>query len=929
MRAYWVCLRIGALCVAVIVSTSRAWSSPQGWYGYGRGAWSSTSDTKTPDDAPQGTAFENLQLVADAAPGPTYNGSTTLESYWAPNTAGSIWLRVQIQSPTSSPYSGGLNNAPIAILLGTGSPGTGWLGVGAEFSSDITFDGNSTNPWPPAAFSPTATSDRRPFPGAPMRLGMVLDSSDSTVWSNVGTPPAAAWSSQPTSIGWTPVSSTPLFGMYAVDPSANRELFFQSAFVPSGTTGGVFYNYQSSPPPAASTTFGSAVTGDPWVLFSDLALPSGVTYDVGSGTTYGVFDFMGNVTVPATSALWNSDQALANPNTSFVLGTANTFQGAGRIVLGQLNVQSSNFRIQNAKVEALQGGPTIVAPNPPAPAKPIAAIILWPQSRTTVGAGSELTTADNLEIWARATLAGLGTVTASGGALSCGTIAPGDGQTLGTLTLNGPLTLTRAYGFSLQQSVIDVPVNPTAHARLTLTSTPTLGGQLLIPVSRSPGFFQEGERLTVLSAPSFSGAFSSIQTPGAGPISAFLSINLEITPTTYDMVVSRIRSYLDTACTENQRRVAGALDLSRTTGCQSPALAVGLAQTIDQLSLASFDCSCVWDRVSGLEILGMLQSGLTSASQLSRATQWEVWRAQDGWTMRPQELASVRAWADGSYGQSTWSGGSAVEHLQTQGGYGIVGIEGSSSDGWVGGATAHYSPGRQNWDGLGSVGHLWLAGGGLYAAWSSPSQWWIDGSTWYATGSAQIDAVGGSLERVPLFETEPFGGSCSRCLRGSPSGWGAAFRLEGGYRWHAPVLLQPYLALQGNWVRINAFCEEGAPEDLPLRYRDNSSSLTWVSPGFRLSQFWESPNGHLVAPELVVELNQAIGSRTERAWTGFEGSPFFAELESPPLPRTTVFLSGGLQLVWNRSLSGQLRANLQKGASFEASGVDVQVAVTF
>lgn len=760
-----------------------------------------------------------------------------------------------------------------------------------------------------------------------MRLGVVLTTvggsspTSNTAWVNNGSPAASGiWSSNtPFSAGSLTTGRSPFLAGFALPstPSSEAAFQYQSVFIP---TEGEFYQYSSQSISTALTP-GDA-NGDPWVIFDGSTTVTGTgslsISQAGFGYGWaGIFEFLGDLTVQtggSVSAFCSDANAY---NTTIINGPSNVFTGPGTMELGQIMVESADWQLVNAVVQANQGGPSKYgAGNNPWPA-----VLFYPDTKTTLDANSQLTSPDNMELRTRATLAGLGKISASTGFASNGRIQPGTASQLGTLTFRLGTVLT-----CYPESEVYTVVTPSVNSQLKLESTPTLDGALTVVCVHAPGY-KAGQVFTVVEARSFTKAFATVSTPGS-VVSAFLRLDYQQTSTQKNMVVERYATYRSTACTENEKLVAGALDMAWATSCVSNDLADGLASTIDSLPLSAFSCGCVWEQVSGVEVIGLLQSGIANASQLTRSVQWELWRAQDGWALSSQGSAG-RVWGDGSYGQARWTSGDDSLHLHSRGGYGILGGEAQIGQDGVVGVTAHYSPSHQSWESLDSTSKLWLAGGGLYAGWTQPDQWWIEGGAWYATASAQFDYLKARLERTPLVAGPLFDNTCSSCLKGSTSGMTTTARLESGYRWNTALLMQPYVALQGTWVHLNAFCEQGAPADLPLRTWSNSAHESFLSPGFRLSTVWTSPKGNLVAPELVVEINQALGGRRDHAWVGFEGSPYLVSLEGADLPRTLLFLSGGLQTVWGRHLSGQLRVNLQKGAGFTASGVDLQIAVTF
>jgi hypothetical protein len=921
VRAYWVLLRVGVVCLLWSSSSSSGWA--QSWFGSPYTSVGSVTTVAAPG-ATTGSNAVNLQVTANNTAGPptspnapTPPGTQTQQGWAKVSLNPSAWVRVEGLIPLASFSSGLPNNGP-NLIVDDGTPPSGYLFLGSSFSTSMTTQAETS--WP-LSLSRANAFDARTAPNTPMRLGLVSSaagglppSSNQALVSNGEPASSGSWSSAAFSSDPITAFGDLYLAGFALSSTSDNIFPYTSFFV-----GGDFYQV-SNQSYTTPTTFGGTI-GDPWVLFSGTTVVTGSgSLDIApDGLRNGVFEFLGDLTVQAGGSVQTAsiDTIETLVSTTIVHGPSNVFTGPGTMDLGQILVESANWQLVNATVEAMQGGPSLNG----SPLSPWPAVLFYPNTLTTLDAASLLTSPDNMELRTRATLAGLGKVFAGSGFASNGRIQPGQGSQLGTLTFLAGTTLSCD-----PDSEVFTVVSPSANSQLKLESPPNLGGTLTVSCVHAPGY-KAGQVFTVVTAPSFTGNFATVFTPGS-VVSAFLRLNYEQTPTQKNMVVSRYAPYISTACTENEKLVAGALDMAWATGCVSNDLIEGLSLTLDSLPLSAFSCGCVWEQVSGLEVLGLLQSGIANASQLTRSVQWELWRAQDGWALSSQG-SNGRLWADGSYGQARWTGGEQSLHLHSRGGYGILGGEAQIGQDGVVGVTAHYSPSHQRWDSLESASKLWLAGGGLYAGWTQPDQWWIDGGSWYATASAQFDYLKARLERTPLVAGPLFDNTCTSCLKGSTSGMTTTARLESGYRWNTALLMQPYVALQGTWVHLNAFAEEGQSVDLPLRTWSNSAHESFLSPGFRVSSVWTSPNGHLVTPELVVEVNQALGGRRDHAWVGFEGSPYLVNLQGAELPRTLLFLSGGLQLVWGRHLSGQLRVNWQKGAGFAANGVDLQLAVTF
>ncbi len=940
--------------VAFCFGASSATAVPADWFGYPTDIPGSagTIVTTTPAAATSGSASLDLLVTADAATGgvvtsPT--GATITQGYWAiPSTQTTpSWVRAEFVCPTGL----ATDNSPYALITDLSN----YILGGSEFTSNLSYGLQNGTSTPTGNLPATAIAGTsRGVPGTPIRVGLVLSGSSDLppnpqMLYNVGPiASATAWSSEDIS-GSSIVNPATviLLGNYALATASGSDLDtqFQNVFIPLSTTGYVYQYDSGNPAPTTTTTFG-AIFDEPWVIFgADVVLDDFEFYDVASGLPNGVFEFLGDVTVPANSTIIN---ATVGPptvyNTTFVLGPSNTFTGPGFMDLGQIMAQSANWRLVNATVRASLGGPTNAGTG-----SPIASLIFFPGSSTTIGANSQLISSDNMELWQDATLRGLGTLSAGTGLTTAGTIIPGDGATLGTLTFSGTDLVCDPT------SLIITRVRPGENSRLTVDGTVTRDGTLRIIAEPGgvptiygqanccdyqtfinpdfAGFYLEGDRYVVLSGDSFLQPDFNLELIGFGPTTAFLQLNLEEEPTPetvteYVVTVSRYRDYLATACLPNDRKVAAALDLARTSGCQSLDLATGLAVAIDPLPDSAFACPCVWDQISGQEILGVLQSAVQTSDQLSRAMQWQIWRAQDPVLLSSGSQAA-RVWGDASYRTSSWTSGIESLHVDSQGGFGLVGLDAFTEDSFLLGISGHYSHAQQSWASYNTKSSFWLAGAGVYAGLSSPLDWWLDGGSLYATLTTQVDLLQGKMDRTALLNGPLFDGNCARCITSNPEGITCSGRAEVGYRWNAPLLWQPYVAMQGSWVRLQSFCETAFPVQLPLRTLDNTAHELYVCPGVRVSGVLESPSQVITIPELVLEVNQRIGGNLNHAWVGFQGSPYFVDLEGAPLPRTAIFVSGGLQLLWNRHVSAQIRANLQRAEHFSSSGVDAQISLTF
>lgn len=926
VREFKCSIRFGSVGIVCFFAVP-LWSVPAEWFGYQTDGSQSSGSTTLATGAssePPGSQSGDLLVTANATTSLTSpTGQPTYQGYCyfigAPGTSGSSWIRVELLSPLSSSLAGEISNSPF-MALGDADPTTNVVLGGSEFTSLITAQASA---WPLSFITQIPTVSDRGSPGTPIRLGFVLADATGqqppagTAWPMVNTGSienALLWTqASPIAVSF-PEGITALLGSF-VDrnaPADQQVTCFKSLFIPTGTTGGEFYLYPAGQSFSSSFTFGS--TGDAWAIFNgDTSVLSGAVLNVGSTTNAGIFEFLGDLSVAAGAAVENFTPSPDVYNTTIVLGSSNTFSGPGTMSLGTVMAQSANWLIQQGTITANLGGPTFGFSDQ------LPAVTFYPLSVTTVAEDALLSTPANMVLREDATLRGLGTVTASTGFTAEGRIRPGAYSQLGTLSMLGtPLTM-QSTGEILTR------VTPLSHSRLTLDTAPTLGGTLRILTSHAPGFYREGERFIVLSAPSFSGNFQSVETPGSGPLTAFLEIHLEVDPTTYTMVVGRYQDYADTCCTPNECAVACSLDCARLSPETSPALKEALASVIDQFTLGQVDCGCIWAPLSGEEFVGVQVAGVQIGDILQRSLQWEIWRGQDAWALSPVQ-STTRSWIDAQAGQQKWWGEAPyVSYVHHERGV-LVGVDTTYHPRWLLGGAFHTFSSGNAWEELTGTSHHRDIGGSLYAGWSRPDRYWIEGWTWYGTASLSGGGITGSLDRTPLCLPEPLSTVADF------SGYLLAGRAEAGARIHQfSSLIQPYLALTGTQWHRGSFCESTCGPDLGLRGCEASQGLLSIVPGLRVAGIGTTLLGSQISPEMMVEVSQRIAGNSAEVFLNFEGSPCECgyRVHGQNTPATTYRVGLGLQLLYHQSLNLQLWATQEGGRGFSGQSLNLEAGFQF
>jgi fibronectin-binding autotransporter adhesin len=158
-------------------------------------------------------------------------------------------------------------------------------------------------------------------------------------------------------------------------------------------------------------------------------------------------------------------------------------------------------------------------------------------------------------------VAGLGALPTT--MIGAGTLLPGSGSTIGTITIAGDLTLTAGSNYV-------VKVSPSSADRTDVTGTAVLDGRLT-PVATG-GNYTIGKQYVVLNATGgVTGTFSTTDLAGLFGPTIRPRVSYDSNNVFLDLDPNAITPYLPAATSGNARNVAGALDALFQGGHASPA----------------------------------------------------------------------------------------------------------------------------------------------------------------------------------------------------------------------------------------------------------------------------------------------------------------------------------------------------------------------
>ena len=827
---------------------------------------------------------------------------------------GAGWIRAGMLVPPAEPYPSPqppqrtLNTYP---QLQAGDINQNFQIIGSQFIETATMcqgvlapvtwtESNSTGP----------TSIALPSSGQPFRVGVNLTSTGPSEimegWVCAGPASTATTWSQLAQPGWTSTNWNGIDGFFLGGASTSQfstgtpPFVFTSLFF---ATVGATLIYNSS---AVTLNAVQNDANNDWLLYNGgLTVQNGGLLNL-TGVD-GLLEVFNNLTVQNGGSIQNLGNAVfSGPNV--------LISNSGTMNTGETYIESANCRLTKG---TLQVSPTNAS------ADHIYGLFLEGGSVTTIGSGTEILVNPNAQpsggqvlIKPKATLAGLGTLTATVGIASEGLIAPGDGFRLGTLTFNNsPLTLT-------SNSEIYAQTFPDSNDQLNVTSSVVRSGKFVANMLKTPGeVYIEGDRYVLFNANSVSGGWGALYIASGAILSPFLSARLIDANTQVILEIFRSRSYASTAHCPLQLNVACNLDAARVSDCTCPQLLNALYTTVDYFTEQQLDCGCVWDLLSGAEYADQMLSGAEIGYGLNRVLQSEIWRAQDAWVL-PASHRANRGWVSGfMWQQHYWDSLDAVFPMHNHERGVLIGADFTVGPKWVVGAAFHAAGANSSWAGLSGVSSIQDYGGSAYAGWSRPDRYVLRGWTWYTTASASAGYTSSSMHRTPL---------CDMCTDSTANGLLLAGRLEGGARIDcASALVQPYLALQGSYWGRQSFCESVVGPALGLDDHRANEWLSCITPGIRCSTVMNTPTGMRFSPEAIFEINQYLSGRAPEVQLAFEGGPCTYTAFNSMIPSQTLTFGVGGELMVTPRLLIQLRAQAEVCPGFSSLGGSLEVNYRF